>query len=158
MRIKIKLSMFLFIVILMSGCTNNRISENNFQVGIDEIKNVKANEVFEINGYLKNKSNRTMNISHGSDMFTYEVYDEDGNPVPPNRTILYRNDVGYSMEIKPNEEYRNNGEGQRSIEYYQFLIQKPGNYEVKTNVEFWNMKEKNHQINISSDLIKFTVE
>jgi len=157
MRMKIKLSLLLLIVIL-SACTNNNTSENIFQVGIDEIKNVKVNEAFEIKGYLRNNSKQTMNISHGSGMFTYEVYDEDGNQIIPNSTILFQNDVGYSVKINSNEEYRNNGDGQRSIEYFQFLIQKPGNYKVKTNVEFRIIDEKNHQINISSDLIEFTVE
>lgn len=109
--------------------------------------------------HLKNNSKQTLNISHGSGMFTYEVYDEDGVKIFPNNSILFRNDIGYTVEIKSNAEYRDNGEGQRSDEYYQFVIQKPGTYKVKANVEFWvESKGNKEQINLSSDLVQFIVE
>ncbi|TLS49806.1 hypothetical protein FE782_22625 [Paenibacillus antri] len=160
-RIKIVISALLLLITL-SACTSDIESETHdsiFQVGVDELKNVKANEAFEIIGYLKNKSKRTLEVSHGSGMFTYEIYNEDGDQILPNTTIFIRNDIGYMVELKADEEYRNNGEGQRSKEYYEFVIHEPGYYKVKMHVEFSiNNEGKQEQINISSDLKEFKVE
>ncbi|MFC6333072.1 hypothetical protein ACFP56_10590 [Paenibacillus septentrionalis] len=156
-RLKMLISCILFSLIL-SGCTNKTDGAIYF-VGIDEIKNVKVDEAFEITGYLQNNSKKALDISHGSAMFTYEIYGEDGVQILPSNTVLFRNDVGYTVTIDSYEEYRNNGEDQRSIEYYQFLITEPGVYKVKTNVEFSVLNEdKEDLINISSDWKQFIVE
>ena len=159
--IKIVICSLLFLA-TWSGCRNNveLVShESIFQAGIDKIEQVKANEAFEVNGFIKNNSKRTIEISHGSGMFTYEIYSEDGDRIFPNGTTLFINDIGYMVELKSGEEYRNNGEGQRSKEFYEFAIKEPGDYKVKMQVELWLKYEgKQEKIHISSDFEEFRVE
>jgi signal peptidase I len=160
-KIKIVICSLLLLAIL-SGCRNHVESESHdsiFQVGIDNIEQVKVNEAFEVNGFIKNNSKRTVGISHGSGMFTYEIYTEDGDKIVPKNTTLVINDIGYMVELKSGEEYRNNGEGQRSKEYYEFVITVPGDYKVKMHVEFrMNNEGKQEQIKISSDFEEFRVK
>jgi len=133
--ILITLSLFLFSIV--TGCSEEiNPNENLFEVGSDELKSIKTNQPFQITGFVKNNSKQKWDISHGAGMFTYEIYDSDGNLVEQDNDFLYRNDIGYLDELKPKTEYRNNGEEQRSKEYYEFKINKPGVYKIKTEAKF----------------------
>lgn len=141
----------------MIGCSKPITSKADmFEVGSNELKNIKANQAFQITGYLKNNSNQKWNISHGSDMLTYEIYDNNGTVVRQDHGILFRNDIGYLRELEPETEYRNNGEDQRSKEYYEFKIDKPGKYTIKTTAQF---QISNEEFEISSvELNEFIVK
>jgi hypothetical protein len=158
-----KIISFISIAILsffLIGCTQSKPNEKMFEVGIDDINDIKLNQEFEITGYLKNNSKYKWGINHGSGMFTYEIFDSEGNPVRQENNILFRNDVGYLHEIKPKDIYRNNGQDQRSKEYYEFVIDKPGNYTVKSKAEFWIQNEENKkaELIIYSDPFEFIVK
>ncbi|MWC30939.1 hypothetical protein [Paenibacillus sp. MMS18-CY102] len=148
----------LFIFAALFGCASEaQQHENNFEVGIDTLSDIQANETFEIIGFLKNSSKHTVKISHGSDIFTYEIFDAEGTLIPPQNHILARNDIGYLRELQPDEVYRNNGKGQRSKEYYEYVIAKPGRYTVKTKVEFRLENEGNKAEQIVSEPYTFIV-
>lgn len=137
MKKVIIITVSLFLLTVMIGCSKEfNPHANMFEVGSDELKSIKTNQPFQINGFVRNNSNQKWNISHGAGMFTYEIYDADGNLVKQNNDFLFRNDIGYLSELESKTEYRNNGEEQRSKEYYEFKIAKPGKYKVKTKVEF----------------------
>ncbi|WP_342554839.1 hypothetical protein [Paenibacillus sp. FSL R7-0652] len=152
----------LIILLILSACSPNNEkdpSDSIFQVDVDEIEDVKVNEKFQIVGYLKNSSMRTVEISHGSGMFSYEIYNEAGEKILPNATVLLEHAIGYQVEIGPGEEYRNNGQDQRSKGYYEFVIDQPGNYKVKTHVEFtMNNDGKQKKISLSSESKEFKVQ
>ena len=154
--------MILILFLILSACSpNNEKDPSNsiFQVGIDKIENVKVNEVFQIVGYLKNSSNRSVEISHGSGMFSYEIYNEDGERILPSANVLLEHAIGYQVVIRSGEEYRNNGQEQRSKEYYEFVIHQPGNYKVKMHVEFMmNNEGKQKKISLSSESKEFKVQ
>lgn len=154
------LSLILFLI--LPACSANHEkdpADSIFQVGVDEIANTKVNKTFQIVGYLKNSSKKTVEISHGSGMFSYEIYNEAGERILPDATVLLEHAIGYQVEIRPGEEYRNNGQDQRSKEYYEFVIQQPGNYKVKTHVEFMmNNDGKQKKISLSSESKEFKVQ
>ncbi|WP_434752328.1 hypothetical protein [Paenibacillus amylolyticus] len=154
------MTLILFLILTACSASNEKDPSNSiFQVGLDEIENVRVNETFQIVGYLKNSSKKTVEISHGSGMFSYEIYNEDGERILPNATVLLENAIGYQVEIRPGEEYRNNGQDQRSKEYYEFVIPQPGNYKVKTNVEFMMDNDgKQKKISLSSESKEFKVQ
>lgn len=160
-KLNIKIMIFILFLILPSCSPNNEKDPSNsiFQVGIDEIENVKVNKPFQIVGYLKNPSKKAVEISHGSGMFSYEIYNEAGERILPDETVLLEHAIGYQVELRPGEVYRNNGQDQRSKEYYQFVIHQPGNYKVKTNVEFlMNNDGKQKKISLSSEFKEFKVQ
>ncbi|MGN7382040.1 MULTISPECIES: hypothetical protein [unclassified Paenibacillus] len=150
---------FMFMSILI-GCSNSvKPDASMFEVGIEELQGIRANEPFIITGYLKNNSKHSWEISHGAGMFTYEIVDMEGNRVTRNTGLLIQNAIGYLTQLKPNEVLQNNGEEQRSEEYYTFVIDKPGRYKVRTNVEF--RIEHNQEIyeqTLTSEFYEFTVE
>ncbi len=162
-KLNIKI-MILILFLILPACSPNNEKEKDppdsiFQVGVVEIENVKVNKLFQIVGYLKNSSNRSVEISHGSGMFSYEIYNEDGERILPNGNVLLEHAIGYQVEIRSGEEYRNNGQKQRSKEYYEFVIHQPGNYKVKTNVEFMmNNDGKQKKISLSSESKEFKVQ
>ncbi|MGO4530364.1 hypothetical protein AB4Z30_14880 [Paenibacillus sp. 2TAF8] len=160
-KLNVKIMILILFLILPACSPNNEKDPSNsiFQVGIDEIEDVKVNEVFQIVGYLKNSSSRSVEISHGSGMFSYEIYDEDGERILPNGNVLLEHAIGYQVEIRSGEEYRNNGQEQRSKEYYEFVIHEPGNYKVKMHVEFMmNNEGKQKKISLSSESKEFKVQ
>ncbi|SCY87244.1 hypothetical protein SAMN05720606_11119 [Paenibacillus polysaccharolyticus] len=160
-KLNIKVLSLILLLILPSCSASNEKdpSDSIFQVGVDEIANIKVNKPFQIVGYLKNSSNRSVEISHGSGMFSYEIYNEDGERILPNGNVLLEHAIGYQVELQPGEEYRNNGQDQRSKEYYEFVIHQPGNYKVKTNVEFMmNNDGKPKKISLSSESKEFKVQ
>lgn len=146
-----------FMLFSMIGCSKAIVpNADMFEAGNDELINIKANQSFQITGYLKNNSKQEWNISYGADMFTYEIYDKDGNIVKQDYEMLFVNSIGYSSEIKPKTEYRDNGEDQRSKEYYEFNIDKPGKYTIMTTVKF-RINDEEFQIT-SEELNEFIVE
>ncbi|KAA8787555.1 hypothetical protein EC604_27355 [Paenibacillus amylolyticus] len=160
-KLNIKVMTLILFLILTACSASNEIdpSDSIIQVGVDEITNVKVNETFQIVGYLNNSSNKTVEISHGSGMFSYEIYNEAGERILPKATMLLEHAIGYQVELRTGEEYRNNGQDQRSKEYYEFVIHQPGNYKVKTNVEFMmNNDGKQKKISLSSESKEFKVQ
>ena len=149
------------IICISVGCTkDNEPKGNMFEIGVKELTNVQVNRPFEIVGYLKNNSKHSWEITHGSGIFSYEVIDENENPVPQEKGILFRNDVGYFKELEPKEIYSHNGEGQRSKGFYEFTIKKPGKYKVKVNAEF-RIEYKGNEYDFkltSNELHEFTVK
>ncbi|MGF6355789.1 hypothetical protein ABIE27_003704 [Paenibacillus sp. 4624] len=160
-KLNIKVMTLILFLILTACSASNEIdpSDSIIQVGVDEITNVKVNETFQIVGYLNNSSNKTVEISHGSGMFSYEIYNEAGERILPKATMLLEHAIGYQVELRTGEEYRNNGQDQRSKEYYEFVIHQPGNYKVKTHVEFMmNNDGKQKKISLSSESKEFKVQ
>lgn len=146
--------------LLLLGCSSTtKPNENMFEVGIDELIDIKVNQKFIITGHLKNKSKYAWGITHGSGMFTYEILDSEGELVQQESKVLFRNDIGYYHEIKPKEVYRHNGQDQRSREFYEFVIKKSGEYTVRSKVEFWIQTEDNQDENLIfySDPYEFSV-
>ena len=134
-------------------------TENMFVVGVDELKDVRVSEPFVITGYVKNESKKSWDLSFGAGLFTYELYDKSGNIVKTDAEMLFRNDIGYSTKIGPGEVYRNNGEEHRSREFYQYTIQHPGIYKVRTTAEF-NVVDNNQEYKfiVSSKFFEFVVK
>ena len=125
---------------------------------IPEITNIQVNQPFKINGFIKNTSNRTWQLAHGAEMFTYEIFDDEGKLVPNLENFLFKNDIGFVKELKPGEIYRYNGEEHRSKEYYEFTINKAGNYKARTTVNFRAANEKiDHNLKIISNFYEFSV-
>ncbi|WP_168122418.1 hypothetical protein [Paenibacillus sp. HB172176] len=161
MKNVILITLAILLLSVWSGCSKEiNPNANMFEVGSDKLKSVKVSQSFQITGFLKNNSNQKWNISHGAGMFTYEIYDGDGNLVKQDHNILYRDDIGYLDELKPKTEYRNNGEEHRSKEYYEFKIDKPGVYKIKTRAIFWvrNGEETDKFDLSSSNLNEFEVK
>lgn len=152
------LSSMLFI--MMIGCSTKMSPDaSTFEVGNDELLNININQPFQINGYIKNKSNQNWKITHDASIFTYEIYDADGNLIKPQSNLLFRDDIGLLAEINPRSEYRNNGEGYRSKEYYEYMIDKPGKYKIKTSAKFQiRHVEASEEFNLSSSLYEFVVK
>ncbi|CAM3153348.1 hypothetical protein PASE110613_17880 [Paenibacillus sediminis] len=143
----------------VSTPTETSPNESMFEVGIDELADIKVNHKFEITGFIKNNSVFSWEISHGSGMFTYEIFDKEGNAVKQENKILFRNDIGYVTKMKSNDIYRNNGIGQRSKEFYEFVIKKPGKYKVISKAEF-QIKNEDKEIQefITSKAYEFIVK
>nr|WP_154982838.1 hypothetical protein [Paenibacillus xylanexedens] len=159
-KLNMKIITLILFLILPACSASNEIDPHNsiFQVGVDDIANIKVNETFQFVGYLKNPSKKAVEISHGSGLFSYEIYNEAGERILPNATVLLEHAIGYQVELQPGEEYRNNGQDQRSKEYYEFVIHQPGNYKVKTNVEFMmNNDGKQKKMSLSSESKEFKV-
>lgn len=117
------------------------------------------NKPFVISGYLENVSERTWQIMHGAGMFTYEVVDDKGQPIPQDNRILFHNDMGSIKELLPNDQYRENGEEHRSRAYYEFTISEPGRYEVRVTADFRLAKQDGiySEVTLISDTYKFHV-
>ncbi|MBH5319642.1 hypothetical protein I6N90_17745 [Paenibacillus sp. GSMTC-2017] len=146
---------------LLTSCSESipQPRENMFEVGIEELVDVHVDRPFKVHGYLMNHAKNKWAITHGVDMFTYQIVDEKGDSVPHSGDFLFRNDTGMITEIKPNQVYTHNGEEQRSKEYYEFTIHKAGKYKVKAIVKFRITYEKiEYDFQKTSDFYEFIVK
>ncbi|OBR65187.1 hypothetical protein A7K91_00465 [Paenibacillus oryzae] len=161
MKKVILFTLLLSLLFIVTACSKETApDEKMFEVGSDDLTNIQASQPFQINGYVKNKSNHKWDISHGADIFTYEIYDSEGNLVKQDYDMLFTNSIGYVSELKPKAEFRNNYEEQRNKEYYEFQIEKPGTYKVKTIATYRieNGDEKVEFVLSSSELNEFVVK
>ena len=133
-------------------------TDSMFAVGVDELKDVRVGEPFVITGYVKNASKKSWDLSFGAGLFTYELYDKSGNIVKTDAEMLFWNNIGFSTNIGPSEVYRNNGEEHRSREFYQYTIQNPGIYKVRTTGDFNVVdKDESYKFVISSEFYEIEV-
>jgi hypothetical protein len=161
MRKMFLITLSLMLLFIVTACSKETTpDEKMFEVGSDDLTNIQASQPFQISGYIKNKSKHKWDISHGADIFTYEIYDSDGNLVKQEYDMLFTNSIGYLSELKPKTEFRNNYEEHRSKEYYEFQIEKPGTYKVKTIATFRieNGDERVEFVLSSNELNEFIVK
>lgn len=156
----LKLVFLILVVGSIISCSKpSQPNGNMFEVGVDELTSVQANQPFQITGYLKNTSKYSWKITHGAGLFTYELYDMNGDNVPSESKMRFQNDIGLLNEINSNEAYRNNYGEHRSREFFEFVIHEPGQYRVKAKAEFTiSHEQKDYEFEIFSDNYEFTVE
>jgi len=141
---------------VLIGCSASLSKEYTFEAGIRMPEVIPLHQSFEVPGYLKNVSEVTADIMHGSDLFTYQIKDSHGNSLSPtNDNLLYRHDIGYMAAILPDEEYLNNGEEHRSDELYTYTITSPGHYTIQVTASF--MMDNDTRV-VESDVVEFTVQ
>lgn len=159
---ELRIIVFLTVLsVLLVNCNDQKVVPNKemFSVGIDELTDIKVDQPFTINGFLKNESKYSFKINHGADMFRYQVYDENGNPIPREGGMSFVNAVGWVIDLKSQEDYRNNGEEQRSNELYEFSIFKAGKYKATVTAKFTILiDEIKYDQEITSDYYEFWVE
>ncbi len=154
-------TLLLSLLFIVTACSKETTpDEKMFEVGSDDLTNIQASQPFQISGYIKNRSNHKWDISHGAGIFTYEIYDSDGNLVKQDYDMLFTNSIGYVSELKPKMEFRNNYEEHRNKEFYEFQIEKPGTYKVKTIATFRieNGDEQVEFVLSSNELNEFVVK
>lgn len=127
----------LMVVFVITGCAKQQFpTEDDFLVEMDSIPEIQHNQSFAFTASLTNTSRRAWKISHGADMFTYEIIDSEGSVVYPENGIMFINSIGYGHTLQPKATYRNNGDEQRSKAYYEYIIKEPGTYTVRSKVQF----------------------
>ncbi|HIW34305.1 MAG TPA: hypothetical protein IAA29_16100 [Candidatus Paenibacillus intestinavium] len=84
---KRNLSVCLFVVIMtLVGCPNSIVTTPDasmFNITIDTPTNLQAGESILLTGKLVNHSDSSWELEHGADMFTYDVYDSNGEYILP---------------------------------------------------------------------------
>lgn len=177
-RMYVMLFLIIIIVVfsLTAGC--NRSSNGEADTAMNEVKGqsnisaplsmievviasldpIKAGEPFQVHASLVNRTANDLEISHGADLFTYFITDIQGNPIKQQKPILYIDHIGYMTTLKAGQQYRVNGEGFRSREYYEFIITEPGSYRVKAVAHFRvEDNGKTHEMELESKQYEFIV-
>lgn len=140
------------------SCNQSAHKPNDYEVIIDDLGAIFVAQAFQPQAVLKNNTDHTLEITHGADIFTYEIYDNEDVLVEQENLILVQNDIGYNVKLEANQSYKNNGEGHRSKEYYQFILNTPGQYRLKAKAVFYvNHEGKMEQKEIKSSFLDFTV-
>lgn len=128
----------LVIIITLVGCRSDAetIPEANmFSIHVEAPKAVQADELFVVEGTLINNSDSSWELHHGADMFTYDLYDINGERVLQDVGLRVVNDIGFMMTLKPDETYSNDGEGHVNPKNNEFTLP-AGNYELVSKAIF----------------------
>lgn len=127
-------------------------SESMFRIEMQVPEEIKAGQSFEVKGFLINTSNHDWDIFHGAGMFTYAIYDDQGELVPRNEKMIAVNDIGIGTTLKPNSKYNYDGQGHVSTKLYELKVNKRGQYEIICQAEFSiNYNDKVYEFQIQSD-------
>jgi hypothetical protein len=148
------------ILITLIGCridSETIPNANMFSINVDAPKALQADELFVVKGTLINNSDSSWEVEHGADMFTYVVYNINGERVLQDVGLRVVNDIGFMMSLKPDETYSNDGEGHVHPKNNEFTLQ-AGNYEVISKAEF-RIKHGNkyYEFEIDSPHLKIKV-
>lgn len=134
-------------------------TEAMFNVDMQIPDRIEAGQPFEVEGSLVNLSDRDWEISHGAAMFTYSVFNDNGEPVPREDRIIAVNDIGLGTTLQPNKKYRYDGEGHVSVKLYELTIKNPGSYRIVGQAEFRIVDDnKSYELGIKSDPQDIVVE
>ncbi|MCZ6911107.1 MAG: hypothetical protein O7C56_09720 [Rickettsia endosymbiont of Ixodes persulcatus] len=111
-------------------------SESMFSIEITIPEELAAERSFDVKGFLINTSNKSWNISHGADMFTYSLYNDDEELVPRKEKMIAVNDIGIGTILKPNSKYNYDGEDHVSVKLYELTVKEPGEYKIVGEAKF----------------------
>lgn len=143
---------------LLVSCSQASHKPNDYEVVVDDLGTIFVAQAFQPQGILKNNTDHTLEFTHGADMFTYVIYDDEDVLVKQENRILVQNDIGYSVKLEANQSYKNNGEEHRSKEHYQFTLNTPGQYRMKAKAVYYvNHEGRMEKKEIESRLLDFTV-
>ncbi|MBD2867187.1 hypothetical protein [Paenibacillus arenilitoris] len=124
-------------ILALAGCGTSTPSEpraDMFSVKVEMPEAARAGETFVVEGALANGSRSEWKIEHGADMFTYAVFDEEGNPVLQDGS-KYVHMIGFGKVLEPDESYSNDGEG-HVLPPNNELKLKAGSYTLVATAEF----------------------
>jgi len=133
-------------MIVLVGCQSDQKSTpvaNNFSLHVDAPEDLQAGELFIITGTLVNQSDNTWDIQHGAAMFTYDVFDSNGDEVSQgieplmfeSNVVRIINDIGFIKSLQPQEQYSNDGEDHVSPKNNKYILP-TGNYTIVSKAKF----------------------
>lgn len=144
---KRNLSICLFVVIMtLVGCSNSTVTTPDagmFNIIVDTSTDLQAGESILLTGKLVNHSDSSWELEHGADMFTYDVYDSNGNRVSQSveplmvegNIVRMVNSIGFMKSLQPMEQYSNDGEGHVYPKNNEYILP-AGNYTIVSKAKF----------------------
>lgn len=129
-------------MIVLVGCQSNPTAKN-FSVTVAAPKELKADELFIVTGTLVNHSDNPWDVLHGADMFTYDVFDSNGDRVSQGieplmfegNVVRIVDSIGFTKSLQPQEQYSNDGEGHVSPKNNEYILP-AGNYTIVSKAKF----------------------
>lgn len=150
----------LVIIITLVGCqsdTETIPKAKMFSIKVDTPKDLQADKLIIVNGALVNNSNSSWEVEHGADMFTYDVYDIEGELVLQDVKQRTVNGIGFRITLKPNDSYSYDGEEHVFPKYNELTLQ-AGSYEIVSKAKFRvKYGGKNYDFGIKSTPFKIKV-
>lgn len=150
----------LVIIITLVGCqsdTETIPKAKMFSINVDAPKDLQADELFVVEGTLVNNSDSSWEVEHGAAMFTYVVYQVNGEPILQDAVLRSVDDIGMIKFLKPDETYSNDGEGHVNPKNNEFTLQ-TGSYEVVSKAKFTiRHGGKKYEFEIESPPLKIKV-
>jgi hypothetical protein len=138
MKHSVLISCLFVIIIALAGCqsdTETIPKAKMFSIKVNTPKDLQADKLFIVNGTLVNNSNRSWEVEHGADMFTYDVYDMKGELVLQDVKERRVNLIGFLVTLKPNDSYSNDGEGHVFPKINELKLQ-AGSYKIVSKAKF----------------------
>ncbi|MBD3922957.1 hypothetical protein H8B09_29890 [Paenibacillus sp. PR3] len=132
---RIKLLLALIIMVLLSACssTEKLLDDSMFKVRFEIPPSIKAGQTFEANAFITNESNKSWDISHGVDLFTFAIKDENGQLVNQKDTVLVIA-LGIASTILPDKPY--SYVDPNSDRFRMLTLSEPGHYSITAKAKF----------------------
>jgi hypothetical protein len=160
--IRVRYIICCLLVIILAGCQSKSDptmpKATMFSVNVDVPDDLKVTEPFLLNGALVNNSNQSWEIQHGADMFTYDVYDMNGDLVLQDITQVIEG-VEIVHTFKPKDIYSyDKTEFENNYKFNEITLYIARSYKVVAKAKF-NIKHsgKNMEFEVISPPLKITL-
>ncbi|RUS45854.1 hypothetical protein [Cohnella sp. AR92] len=155
---KIKTIIVLTLIIVLCGCNSKEQlpNDNMFKLDFEIPQSVKGGQEFEAKAFITNESKRKWNITHGVDIFTFEIRNKDGQIVENNGMIVVVG-LGISTKLLPDKQY--SYMDANSKQFRRISISEHGKYYITARANFRiEENETTKEINLRSEPKEIIIE
>lgn len=123
------------LVIFLCGCDSGSTSQNNkkFHLEFEIPQSSRAGQAFKAKAYLINDSNEEIKITHGVDLFTFDIRNSEGQSVNRKETMVVIG-LGIESELLPKKPYFYSDSNAEPFQRLSIL--KPGTYYITAKANF----------------------
>ncbi|MDI4649734.1 hypothetical protein [Cohnella hashimotonis] len=141
------LTFVVLLLILLCGCNSNETlpEDSVFSVDFEIPAQAAAGQAFDAKAFITNGSRKEWSISHGVDVFTFEIRNREGQLVEQKGTVVVIS-LGISSKLVPKKPYSYTDD--HSEQFRRLSISKPGHYFITAKANF-RIEEKDTQRDIS---------
>ncbi|WP_180361730.1 hypothetical protein [Paenibacillus sp. BGI2013] len=125
------------LLFVISGCSFNEANNKPlFLLDVDAPTEVKINEPFNVEAFLRNKGTATIQLEHGVNMFTYTLFDEKEKAIDLGTENSIVNGIGISTSIKSGGSYSYDGSEYVPSPQNVLELKTPGTYTLVVRAKF----------------------
>ncbi|MFD2330904.1 hypothetical protein ACFSR7_16760 [Cohnella sp. GCM10020058] len=153
-----KLLMVFLLFLLICGCSSNQTlpDESVFNLDFEIPTRVAAGQVFDATAYLTNNSRKKLDITHGVNVFTFDIKNADGQLVEQKGIVVVFG-ISILSKLPPKKPYSYMDTS--SEQFRRLSVSKPGHYFITAKAQFRIEEKDTHRdINLTSKPKEIIIE